>query len=246
VSLKPFAGFPKSKDFTPLPAAFFDQLLPQIDDLAELKVLMHVIAVLAKQKGWPRCVSRSQLQREELLQHSLAAIGDMRSLEDVLDHALERASQRGSLLRLTVRDGDQAETWFLLNTERGRALLRDLKGSGEEAAELRKRLGTSEAATIDTPRPNVFTLYEQNVGLLTRIIAEELMEAEATYPEVWIEEAFRIAVESNKRNWRYIKAILGRWSAEGREDGTFRRHPGEVHDPDRYFKGEYGHIFRRA
>jgi len=168
----------------------------------------------------------------------------LRSLEDVLDHALERASQRGSLLRLTVHDGEQAEEWFLLNTERGRALLRDLKGSGEEASELRKRLGTSETAAIDVSRPNVFSMYEQNVGLLTRMIAEELMEAEATYPEVWIEEAFRIAVESNKRSWRYIKAILGRWAAEGRENGTFKRHPGEVYDPDHYLKGEFGHLFR--
>jgi len=189
-------------------------------------------------------VSRAQLQHDELLRHSLAAIGDMRSLEDVLDHALERASQRGSLLRLTVRDGDQAEEWYLLNTERGRALLRDLRGSGEESAALRKRLGTSEAAVVELTRSNIFALYEQNVGLLTRIIAEELMEAEATYPEVWIEEAVRIAVEGNKRNWRYIKAILGRWAAEGREDGTFKRSSGEVYDPDRYLKGEFGHLFR--
>lgn len=241
--MKPFVGF-HAKNWVELPASLFDELLPEIDDLAEVKVLLHILRLLGKQQSWPRCVSRSQLQREDVLQRSLAAIGDMRSLDDVLDHALERASQRGSLLRLTIRDGDQAETWFLLNTERGRALLRDLRGSGEEATELRKRLGTSEAATIDTKRPNVFSLYEQNIGLLTRMIAEELMEAEATYPEVWIEEAFRIAVESNKRNWRYIKAILGRWTAEGREDGTFKRHPGEVYDPDHYLKGELGHLFR--
>lgn len=242
--MKPFAGFPKPKDVTVLPNEFFDQLLPQLDDLPELKVVLHIIGLLQKQKGWPRCVSRGQLQRDELLQHSLASIGDLRSLEDVLDHALERASQRGSLLRLTVRDGDQAEAWYLLNTERGRALLRDLNAPGEGASELRKRLGTSEGTVVELTRSNIFALYEQNVGLLTRIIAEQLMEAEATYPEVWIEEAFRIAVESNKRNWRYIKAILGRWAAEGREDGTFKRSSGEVYDPDRYLKGEFGHLFR--
>lgn len=228
----------------PLPAAFFDQLLPQVDDFAELKVLLHIVAILGKQKGWPRCVSRTQLSHDDLLQASLAAIGDLRALGNVLDHALERASQRGSLLRITVRDADQCEEWFLLNTERGRALLRDLKAPTDEASELRKRLGTSDAAMVESTKPNIFTLYEQNVGLLTRLIAEELMEAEATYPEVWIEEAFRKAVESNKRNWRYIKAILGRWAAEGREDGTFRRHPGEVYDPDHYLKGEFGHLFR--
>ena len=240
--IKPFNGFPKAKDVCVLPWAFFELLLPQIDDLPELKVLLHILGLLQKQKGWPRCVSRSQLQHDELLLQSLVAIGDMRSAEAVLDHALERASQRGALLRLTVRDGEQAEEWFLVNTERGRALIRDLKGSAPE--ELRRQLGSSQTATIETSRPNIFALYEQNIGLLTRMLAEELMEAEAAYPEVWIEEAFRIAVESNKRNWRYIKAILGRWAAEGRENGTFRRHPGEVHDPDRYLKGDFGHLFR--
>jgi DnaD/phage-associated family protein len=240
--MKPFAGFAKAKDVCLLPSSFFDQLLPQMDDLAELKVLLHVLALLQKQKGWPRCVSRSQLLHDEVLQHSLTAIGDLRSLEALLDHAIERASQHGALLRLTVRDGDRAEEWFLLNTERGRALLRDIKGSAGE--ELRRQLGTSDAATMEAARPNIFSLYEQNIGLLTRMLAEELMEAEATYPEVWIEEAFRISVESNKRNWRYIKAILGRWAAEGRENGTFKRNPGEVYDPDHYLKGEFGHLFR--
>ncbi|MBV9121332.1 MAG: DnaD domain protein [Chloroflexi bacterium] len=243
--MKPFTGFPKARDVTLLPNVFFDQLLPQIDDFAELKVLLHIMALLQRQKGWPRCVSRPQLERDELLSASLSAMGDMRSLGDVLDHALERASQRGSLLRLTVRDGAAAEDWYMLNTERGRALVRDLEGHATETEELRRRLGAATQATIEADKPNIFTLYEQNIGLLTRLMAEELMEAEATYPPLWIEEAFRKAVTGNKRNWRYIKAILSRWAAEGREDGTIRRHPGEIHDPDRYFKGEFGHLFRR-
>ena len=66
--MKPFAGFPKAKDLYVLPQAFFEQLLPQVDDLAELKVLLHILALLQKQKGWPRCVSvpferRSMSQR---------------------------------------------------------------------------------------------------------------------------------------------------------------------------------------
>ena len=242
--MKPFAGFPKAEELIGLSPAFFDQLLPQVDDLPELKVVLHVLGLLQRQKGWPRCVSRTQLQHDDLLRHSLAAIGDMRSLEAVLDHALERASQRGSLLRLTVRDGDQAEDWYLLNTEKGRALLRDLRGSSEEATELRRHFAASDTAAVDIRRPNIFALYEENIGLLTRLLAEKLIEAEATFPESWIEEAFRLAVERNKRSWRYIEAILGRWAAEGREDGTFKRSPGEVYDPDRYLKGEFGHLFR--
>ncbi|MGI6380667.1 MAG: DnaD domain protein [Anaerolineae bacterium] len=45
--------------------------------------------------------------------------------------------------------------------------------------------------------------------LLQPLIAEQLQQAEADYPPEWIEDAFRIAVESNVRNWRYIAAIPG-------------------------------------
>ncbi len=72
----------------------------------------------------------------------------------------------------------------------------------------------SSVKTCD--RPNIFILYEQNIGLLTPPIADELRQAEQTYPAGWIEEAFREAVSLNKRSWRYIRAILERWRTQGR------------------------------
>ena len=59
--------------------------------------------------------------------------------------------------------------------------------------------------------------------MLTPLIAEELREAEQSYPAEWIEEAFREAVRLNKRNWKYIRAILERWSTEGKVDRKDRR-----------------------
>ncbi|MBC7239383.1 MAG: DnaD domain protein, partial [Chloroflexi bacterium] len=67
------------------------------------------------------------------------------------------------------------------------------------------------------PRPNIFELYEQNIGLLQPLLAQELEEAARDYPPEWIEDAFRIAVERNVRHWRYIRAILERWATEGRD-----------------------------
>jgi len=68
------------------------------------------------------------------------------------------------------------------------------------------------------PPPNIFRLYEENIGPLSPLVADELREAEARYPWPWIEDAFREAVERNKRSWSYIKAILRRWEEEGRRD----------------------------
>ena len=44
--------------------------------------------------------------------------------------------------------------------------------------------------------------------------------AEATSPAAWIHDAFQIAVQNNARRWRYVKSILERWAAEGKDDGT--------------------------
>ena len=65
-------------------------------------------------------------------------------------------------------------------------------------------------------KPNIFSLYEDNIGSLAPILAEEMKEAEERYPWEWIREAFRIAAVENKRNWRYVAGILRRWGA-GRE-----------------------------
>jgi DnaD/phage-associated family protein len=73
-------------------------------------------------------------------------------------------------------------------------------------------------------RPNIYGLYEQNIGLINPMIADELREAEELYPEVWIEDAFREAVGQNKRSWRYIASILERWEREGRGHGEPGRH----------------------
>jgi len=72
---------------------------------------------------------------------------------------------------------------------------------------------------IEKERLSIFDLYEQNIGLLQPLLAEELLEAERTYPESWIRDAFRIAVQSNARRWRYIASILERWARDGKDDG---------------------------
>jgi DNA replication protein len=101
--------------------------------------------------------------------------------------------------------------------------------------------------TVESRRPatvNIFTLYEQNVGIITPMIAEELKEAERVYPPGWIEEAFREAVDLNKRSWRYVARILERWASEGKDSGEYKRNI-KKDDPDKYIKGKYGHLVQR-
>ena len=59
---------------------------------------------------------------------------------------------------------------------------------------------------------------EQNIGALTPLIADELLDAERNFPANWLKEAVRTAVENNARSWRYVLAILERWKREGKDD----------------------------
>jgi DnaD/phage-associated family protein len=49
-------------------------------------------------------------------------------------------------------------------------------------------------------------------------LADELREAEQTYPAGWIEDAVRIAVDNNARKWSYVRAILENWRVRGKDD----------------------------
>lgn len=113
-------------------------------------------------------------------------------------------------------------------------------GGGEEVYFSRKEGGTAPEAA----RPNIFALYEENIGLLTPLIAEELKEAEKRYPRKWIEEAFREAVVLNKRSWRYIARILENWASGGKDSGEHRQ-GAKKGGSDKYIRGKYGHLVKR-
>jgi len=231
--MKGFLGFPAGKQpYTPVPDLFFDELLPEIDHLAELKVTLHIFFLLSRQKGRRPCVSGHELARDQRLLDGLAtpAISGGETLRD----ALERAVARGTLLRVSVDRDDRQRDWYFVNSEKGRQAIDDVVAGKWAPAE------AGEPARVQVQRPNVFVLYEQNIGPLTPLLAEELGEAADTYPASWIEDAFREAVELNKRSWRYIQRILERWAVEGKTDETSRR--GDERDRRRYIEGKYADI----
>jgi DnaD/phage-associated family protein len=102
-----------------------------------------------------------------------------------------------------------------------------------------------KSVSVSTEIPaDIFTLYEENIGIITPLIADELREADSSIA-VWVRDAIKEAVSANKRNWRYIARVLERWSTEGRGDGTHRGHLKKNTDPDKFIKGRYGHMVQR-
>ncbi len=221
-----FSGFAAgTQSAVPLPEQFFTSLLPEIEDQAELKVTLHLFWLLSQKRGTPRCASERELAADPVLRRSLRRKGDPRPPEERLRAGLELAVARGTLLRVRLRLDEELISWYFFNTEPSRRAVTQLQ-AGEMAAErlLRQEgpvadgasFAENELVAVELERPNIFTLYEQNIGLLLPMIAEELKDAADRYPEEWVIEAFRQAVEQNKRNWSYIRAILRRWETEGK------------------------------
>lgn len=225
-----FEGFQRRTRHTPVPNPVFGPLLEQIDDIAELKLTLRVVWLLHNKKGYPRSVTLSELETDRVLARALAGdVGYRRRVR----LALDKAVARGTLVCYVSSSDSGGERVYELNTEHGIRAPVGVSSYGASQDRGRK----SEVPTESVERPNVFALYEANIGMLNPMIADELREAEELYPAEWIEDAFREAVKNNARSWRYVDRILERWEREGKNDGERRRYSKEA--------GNYKEFFRR-
>jgi DNA replication protein len=202
----------RETDFIPVPDSFFTQVMPKIQDLAELKVVMYVAYLILRKPDHPH-PDIIGVTYKELKAESRRLSTELH--EETLRQALDSAVEHGALLHSTLNINGMLEDVYSL--------------------------------TVDSRQPptiNIFALYEQNIGMIQALIAEELKEAEKIYPPQWIEEAFKEAVTLNKRSWRYIARILERWVSEGKDSGEYKRDI-KKDDPDKYIKGKYGHLVKR-
>ncbi|HAA95139.1 MAG TPA: primosomal replication protein N [Dehalococcoidia bacterium] len=223
-----FSGFTGSTLYTPVPNPVFGPLLEQIQDLAELKVTLRGLWLFHRKRGPVRSVSLDEFLADRTLLKGLKSEG--KDTAEEIRRGLRLAVTRGTFLTHQLANrSDGTETIFLLNTEADRRALARLK-TGEVASEIEE--GAGEPPELD--KPNIFALYEDGIGALSPLLAEELKEAEARYPESWLREAFGIAVAENKRSWRYVAGILRRWTAEGKENRGDYAASGEVGE------GNYG------
>jgi DNA replication protein len=200
-----FSGFPEGGVGTvTLPRLIFTEVIPRLHDQDEIKVVLVVLMRLAEMRaeGAP-WITAQELQADALIATALG--GSSREVR--LQTALGRAVDHGILLAAAWKNAeDVAEVRYFANSPRGRSSVAAMQR------------GVSPMRAVVTERPSIYTLYEQNIGPLTALLGEELMEAEETYPATWIEDAFREAVNLNRRSWKYIRAILERWQAEGRDE----------------------------
>ena len=221
----------------PVPGQFFSDLLPEINHLPELKLSLYAIWKLDQMEGDIRFLRREDFSEDERFMRGL---GDHPvQAEAVLDDALERAVGRGTLLCLQAAGIDDSSIvqYYFLNTPRGRSAV-EAAGKGLWQPDP----SGLHSAQLAEERPNIFRLYEENIGPITPLMADVLREAEAFYPPDWLEDAVKIAVQRNARNWRFVEAVLKRWKEEGRDEQDRRD---AKKNRRRYDEGEFADFIER-
>jgi DNA replication protein len=223
---QPFSGFQEDdlKNIR-LPARFFTQLLPEINDLPQLRLLLYMFWHSEQQE-----TKVPYFRLEDLLLDP--ALIKMAKDEQGLKQALTGLVDLGVVLQAGLPWME--ETYYFLNTPQGRAAVTAIdKGEWQKTAQ------ESEPIHLVSDQPNIYKLYEENIGPITPMMAEILKLDEDTFPNSWINEAIEIAVTRNARNWKYVQAILARWQKEGRGNEQYRRDDSQ--DPESYRKSWLGH-----
>lgn len=210
-----FGGFKQKERLIKLPESFLAELLPQIDNLPELKITLYCFWLIQRDNN-----KSPYLRENDVMADTLFLAGSSSGeAEASVREGLERAVARGTLVRVIdpARGVDEAQTrtdvLYFVNTPRGRAMAKGL-ASGKWQPDS----GDEWLLSARRERPNIYGLYEQNIGPLTPIIAEKLKDCEKTYGGEWVREAIELAVNRNKRSLAYIEGILKRWQADGRDN----------------------------
>jgi DnaD/phage-associated family protein len=213
-------GIPDGARWTPVPDVLFSAHLPELGSPSAVGVILVVIwRVNRRPPKSPPAMNVADLQVDPVLHRYLKGLGVAEAaIGSEVDKAVTALLARGLLIEAWTAGEQEPQRWLFVNGPEGRRAYEAWQAGDEVLPDV-----DTPAAARAADRPTVFALYEDNFGIVTPMLAEELREAEQIYPESWIEDAMRLAVENNARRWSYVRAILERWVTEGRDDETDRR-----------------------
>jgi len=209
-----------------LPEYFFSQTIKDLNDITVLKVILYAFYRLDS--------SRSPfIKKEDLTSEGVKLLG-ISSI--AFSTAVEEAMKLNILLY--YHDVNTDKDYYFINNKSNEKVIESFTKKESSPEDYEANLN------LERKTGNIYTLYEQNIGLITPMLSEELKAAAELYPAEWIEDAFKEAVMLNKRSWRYIARILERWAREGKQGGTYRQ-GNKKGESDKYIKGKYGHLVQR-
>jgi len=231
--MKNTPGFSEEKsEQISIPSSFFTDILWNIKHLGELKTTLYAFWHFQKQEGNVPFLEFQDFTSDRKFMVGLSELST--EAERILKESLSLAVERGTLLKVEMKK--DSATLFLLNSPRGRAALKAIQNGDWDP-----RKNPHAEISLENERPDIFQLYEQNIGPLSPMIAEDLKEAERDYPIEWVKDAIHIAVQKNVRRWNYVSAILKSWKEKGRHEEDRR---GREEDRGKYVQGEYSDLIK--
>src|SRR5947209_1471610 len=139
-----------------IPPEFFSELLPQIGNINELKVTLHLFYLAAAKQSDPKWVGYWEMAESEELLRGLRRGGDPRQPVEHLREGLELALSRGSILRIVAERDMHGEEGVVLN--------RAVGDTGAVTSSIPEQV---EWFLVNTPANRTFTagLERGDVGL---------------------------------------------------------------------------------
>lgn len=199
-----------------IPHAFLAETVVDISSMAELQVSLAMFRLMAQLEGEETPIAERAILRDETLRRALRRDGIASDPDSRIMQGLELAVGRGTLLRFVAEGSTQRSYWYYLNTAVNRATIGAMERGAVPPPAIIWEGKTQPAVSIEPS--NAFQLYEQNIGPLTPLIADQISRAVEDYPGDWIEDAIGEAVNYNRRSWRYVLRILENWQAMGRRE----------------------------
>ena len=208
-----FEGFTKGVKYSAVPAPILNSYLEIVENFAELKTVLRAIWILNNKKGRVQYITQEELCSDRILTRSLLA----KTIEEHQKMVISSlAAAVSHSIFIEPKHGANNHTVYFLNTESNRIL-------NNKPLQI-PHADKPDSWEIEHDLPGPYTLYEQNIGMITPLIADKIKEAEAEFPTEWIAEAIIESVSMNKRNWAYISSILTNWQIEGKSNGESGKH----------------------
>ena len=219
-------GFPLPDDFatTRVPNAVLGRVLSSIDDADEIRLILRAIWLLEHQRGYPRYITRDNLQRDRVLSVVIPDQSDF-------DRILRSATERGIFVEASIND----TPCLMFNTESAR------RASIEVSSTTRNSDNGNdgwETAAASTGSADAFGAYEENIGILSPMIRQSILAALEDFTDEDITHAVRIAVENESRSWSFVAGVLRRWARDGIPHERADRTAGGAPDRERISQAE--------
>jgi DNA replication protein len=203
-----------NRDAICIPRVYFDEVLTHATSYDELQILLAAIRLMMIAGSEPATIDEEAIMRDARLNAVLSTTATSQSSTSRIIRALNQSVVRGALVRSSRMEGNR------------QSIVYQLAGEGQPVADSESQLMDAfdgdSSAPLSPHNPqaaSVYTAYEDNIGMLTPLVADQIRLALELYPASWVHEAIGEAVAYNRRQWRYIQRVLQNWSADGRITG---------------------------